>query len=56
MEVITNLDPMSYSVDGLRGALVGVSHFGLPVDFLVLTAMMVYLLGIGGYLFSKIEL
>jgi len=56
MEVITNLDPMSYSVDGLRGALVGVSHFGLPVDFLVLTAMMVVLLGIGGYLFSKIEL
>jgi ABC-2 type transport system permease protein len=56
MEVITNLDPMSYSVDGLRGALVGVSHFGLPIDFLVLTAMMIVLLGIGGYLFSKIEL
>lgn len=56
MGVITSLDPMSYSVDGLRGALVGVSHFGLPTDFLVLTILMVALLGIGGYLFSKIEL
>jgi ABC-2 type transport system permease protein len=56
MGVITSLDPMSYSVDGLRGALVGVSHFGLPLDFLVLGVLMVMLLGIGGYLFSKIEL
>jgi ABC-2 type transport system permease protein len=56
IESITNLNPMSYSVDGLRGSLVGISHFGLPVDFLVLTTMMVVLLGIGGYLFSKIEL
>ena len=56
IEVITNLDPMSYSVDGLRGALVGVSHFGLATDFFVLTALMVVLMGIGSYLFSKIEL
>jgi ABC-2 type transport system permease protein len=56
IKVITTLDPLSYSVDGLRGALVGASHFGLAVDFLVLSAMMVILMGIGSYLFSKIEL
>ena len=54
--LITTLDPLSYGVDGLRGALVGTSHFGLPLNFLILTIMTVVLLGIGSYLFSKIQI
>ena len=49
------IDPLSYGVDGLRGALVGSAHFGLGVDFMVLTILVGFLLFIGSYLFSKIQ-
>jgi ABC-2 type transport system permease protein len=56
LKIITTIDPLSYGVDGMRGALEGVSHFGLPTDFAVLGIMTVILVGIGSYLFSKIQL
>ncbi|HEY6292378.1 MAG TPA: ABC transporter permease [Terriglobia bacterium] len=52
---ITSADPLSYGIDGLRGTLIGLSHFGLLVDLAVLGAVAVVFLGIGSYLFSKIE-
>src|SRR2546422_10711327 len=54
--VITNLDPLSYGIDGLRGTLIGFTHFGLLVDFSVLCAVAVMLLSIGSYFFSKSEI
>lgn len=56
LKVITSLDPLSFGVDGLRGALVGISHFGLLLDISVLTFMTAVILGIGSYLFSKIQI
>jgi ABC-2 type transport system permease protein len=56
LKIITMLDPLSYGVDALRGSFVGASHFGLVTDFGVLTLMTLILLGIGSYLFSKIQL
>jgi len=56
MKVITTIDPLTYGVDGLRGTLVGASHFGLLTDFSVLIIIMVLLLGVGSYLFSKIQI
>jgi ABC-2 type transport system permease protein len=53
---ITAADPLSYGIDGLRGALIGRSHFGLPLDFAVLAVCAAALLGMGSYFFSKIEL
>jgi ABC-2 type transport system permease protein len=53
---ITSGDPLSYGIDGLRGTLIGRTHFGLIDDLAVLCAVAVVLLGIGSYLFSKIEL
>jgi ABC-2 type transport system permease protein len=52
---ITSVDPLSYGIDGLRGTLIGRSHFGLLIDVSVLGAVAVLLLSIGSYLFSKIE-
>ena len=52
---ITSADPLSYGIDGLRGTLIGLSHFGLLKDFTVLVALAVLLLGIGSYMFSKME-
>jgi ABC-2 type transport system permease protein len=56
LSVITALNPLTYGVDGLRGALTGVSHFGLPMDFLAVILIMSLLLGIGSYLFAKIQI
>src|SRR5262245_49335027 len=55
LAVITRIDPLAYGVDGLRTTLIGRATFGLPVDFAVLIAVALVLLGVGSYLFSKIE-
>ena len=49
------LNPLSYGVDGLRGALNGGFTFGVATDFTVLGGLAAILLAIGAYLFSKIE-
>jgi ABC-2 type transport system permease protein len=56
ISIITTIDPMSYGVDGLRGALTGVSHFGISIDLLVLTILSGVILTIGSYLFAKIQI
>ena len=55
MEIVTKIDPLSYGVDGLRGALTSNWIFGLATDILVLSAFAAVFLAIGSYLFSKIQ-
>jgi ABC-2 type transport system permease protein len=52
---VAALDPLSYGIDGLRGALAGMNHFSIFKDFSVLAIITVALLALGSYLFSKIE-
>jgi len=54
--VITAGDPLSYGIDGLRGTLIGLTHFGLFRDVVILCAIGAVLLSVGSYLFSRIEL
>jgi len=54
--IITRIDPLSYGVDGLRGTLTNISHFGLLTDFLVLSIITALILMLGSYLFSKIQI
>jgi ABC-2 type transport system permease protein len=56
LDMITRMDPLSYGVDGLRTTLIGMSHFGLALDALVLCIVTAVLLWIGSHLFSKIQL
>jgi ABC-2 type transport system permease protein len=56
LNVIASVDPLSYGVDGLRGALVGDVYFGLTLDLVVLSIIAAALLGTGSYLFSRIQL
>lgn len=56
LRIAARLDPLSYGVDGLRGALGAGYHFGFIQDFLILGIATSLLLVIGTYLFSKIEL
>jgi len=53
---VARFNPLSYGVDGLRGTLVNGAHFGLSVDFTILTSVTLIFLAIGSYLFSKIEI
>ena len=52
---VTSMDPLAYGVDGLRTALIGVSHFGLVLDGGVLLVLGAILLVIGSHFFSKIQ-
>lgn len=56
LAVLTRADPLTYGVDGVRGALIGVTHFGLTADVAALGAVAAVLLGTGAWRFSKIEI
>jgi ABC-2 type transport system permease protein len=53
---IAIVNPLSYGVDGLRAALIGVVHFGVVLDLSVLCCLCAVFLGVGSWLFSRIEL
>jgi ABC-2 type transport system permease protein len=56
IKIISEVDPLTYGVDGLRGALISVSQFGVATDIAVLGVLTIIILSIGGYLFSKIQI
>lgn len=56
LDVAATIDPLSYGVDGMRGALNGAAHFGLGTDLAVLSVLAAGLVSIGSWLFSKIQL
>jgi ABC-2 type transport system permease protein len=55
LEIITRIDPLTYGVDGVRHALIGVGSFGITTDLIVIVALAAILLGVGSYLFERIE-
>jgi ABC-2 type transport system permease protein len=56
IDIIANLNPLTYGIDGLRGTLVGEAHFHLLTDFSILGGITLVLFVVGSYLFSKIEI
>lgn len=56
IDLFADINPLTFGVDGLRGALVGASSLGMMLDFSVLFGFTVVLLAIGSYLFSKIQI
>jgi ABC-2 type transport system permease protein len=54
LDIIIRVNPLSYGVDGVRGALTS-SNFGLLTDFGVLAGWIIVVNLIGSYLFSRIE-
>ena len=55
VRAITSANPLTYGVDGLRMALTATAHAGLAVDFAVLLIFTLVFLGIGSYLFSRVQ-
>ena len=56
LKLLVHLNPLSYGIDGLRGALSQVFLFGPTIDLLILGGVTAILLGVGSYLFSRIQL
>lgn len=56
LQIALRLNPLTYGVDGLRGALSNQFAFSMATDFIVLSILTAILLAIGSYFFSKIQL
>jgi ABC-2 type transport system permease protein len=52
---ILHLNPLTYGVDGLRGALSTGFAFGIGPDFVLLGTATLVLMAVGNYFFSRIE-
>ena len=50
---VTYANPLTYGVDGMRGALLGVSVFPVWMDAAILGAIALAMLALGAYSFSK---
>jgi len=55
IQMIANINPLSYGVDGLRASLVNVTHFGLTTNIIILTLLSLVTVAIGSLLFFRIE-
>jgi len=56
LTLATRIDPLAYGVDGLRGALTGVSHFGLSTDVGVLALVATVFLACSVRAFGRTQL
>ena len=52
---IARFDPLAYGVDALRHFLIGASAFGIVTDIAVLGVVTAFLLWLGSYFFSRME-
>ncbi len=48
-------DPLSYGVDGLRGALIGVSTLAIPWNLLIMGGVSVLMVFLGAFTFERSE-
>ena len=55
LQILGKLDPLSYGIDGLRYAFIGVSTYNPWMDLLVLIGFSLVVLFIGKHLFEKME-
>ena len=53
---IVKINPLSYGVDALRGALIGMNHFSLGHDSSILAFITIFLLILASYAFSRIKI
>ena len=56
LSVATRIDPLTYGVDGLRGALIDRATIGIGVDIVVLAVVASAFLVLGARAFSKIQI
>jgi ABC-2 type transport system permease protein len=55
LRALAYADPLTYGVDGLRGALIGVSSHPVMLDLAFMLAFSLFMIGLGAYFFEKSE-
>jgi ABC-2 type transport system permease protein len=55
LKLISELNPLSYAIDGMRGVLIGQTHFGLFLDTSVLCITAIILVVFGATTFRRIQ-
>ena len=55
MKLIAAIDPLNYGVDGLRGALIGMSNYPLSLDIAIVFGMAAVLVTIANIAFGRIQ-
>lgn len=55
MRVLSRVDPLTYGVDGLRGALLGISTLSIPLNLLIMGAFSVLMVYLGAWSFDRTE-
>jgi len=53
LKIIALADPLTYGVDGLRGALINFSQISLPLNLIILSLFAFSMVVFGSWLFSK---
>jgi ABC-2 type transport system permease protein len=56
LRVIVTINPVSYAVDALRSVILGITSYGLTLDFAVLIAFTVIMVMVGTWAFKRIKL
>jgi ABC-2 type transport system permease protein len=56
LRIATRIDPLTYGIDGLRGAFIGTSHFSTGTNVGVMSAVAVVFLALGARSFAKIQI
>ncbi len=57
LKILVSVNPLSYGIDGMRSVLINQpSIFGLSFDLLLLFSLSIVILGVGTYLFNKIQI
>jgi ABC-2 type transport system permease protein len=54
--VATRIDPLTYGIDGLRGAFIGTSHFSYGTNAAILSIVAAVFLTMGARSFAKIQI
>jgi ABC-2 type transport system permease protein len=55
LRAFTTLNPVTYAVDGMRGAILGMSTFPVIMDLSILLGFAAVMLGIGSIAFSRMK-
>ena len=55
LRYISKIDPLTYGVDGLRAALIGVSSFSIFYNFIFMVIFSLVMILLGAYFFEKSE-
>ena len=55
MKFVSSVDPLRYGIDGMRGALIGVSAYPVYFDLLIVLASAIVFIIVADIAFSRIE-